>query len=248
MIPKHATLIYDMELISYSKNDDITEEKDGSVRKSVTIKPKRAPGQTEDYYPNKRCDIDYSYELEVPGYSKEERLKTPRVRVPGDDDADESEDDAFDADDMDWGDEADLFAELLDGCDDDAADDDVETVAPEPGRPSESTPSEPAAATPRRDGHEWWDRRGRAIQNKTFELPPAAAAAEKRLLNCESPLLAGAKRNIRDRKLGKQFGLEMLKSLDVNICLTSKTFLTSTICLTSTNLLTSNFVLTSKIC
>jgi hypothetical protein len=50
-----------------------------------------------------------------------------------------------------------------------------EEESPPPRPPPAREP--PSTATPRRNGHEWWDRRGRAIQNKTFELPPAAAAA-----------------------------------------------------------------------
>ena len=71
------------------------------------------------------------------------------------------------------GDEADLFSDLLDGCDGDPVSDEEESPPPRP--PPAREP--PSTATPRRNGHEWWDRRGRAIQNKTFELPPAAAAA-----------------------------------------------------------------------
>ncbi|KAH8061275.1 FK506 binding protein [Aureococcus anophagefferens] len=133
VIPAHATLVYDIELVSYTKNDDITEEKDGTVRKSVTRRAKH------DHYPNKRCDIDYSYDLEVPGASKSDRLHAGRLtedEVPG---VVEEEEEDVDADDVDWGerpasracDEADLFSDLLDGCDGDPVSDEEESPPPQ---------------------------------------------------------------------------------------------------------------------
>ena len=63
-IPGNATVLFKLELLSFTKKADVSEKRDGSVLKHVVHE---GEGGTDVFsLPNKRCDIYYSYKLRLP--------------------------------------------------------------------------------------------------------------------------------------------------------------------------------------
>ncbi|KAH8052547.1 FK506 binding protein [Aureococcus anophagefferens] len=63
-IPGNATVLFKLELLSFTKKADVAEKRDGSVLKHVVHE---GEGGTDVFsLPNKRCDIYYSYKLRLP--------------------------------------------------------------------------------------------------------------------------------------------------------------------------------------
>lgn len=63
-IPGNVTVCFRLELLSFTKKSDVSEERDGTVLKHVIVE---GEGPTDIFsLPNKRCDIYYAYKLRLP--------------------------------------------------------------------------------------------------------------------------------------------------------------------------------------